>query len=571
MIFQNYPYFYIFFISAIVTGFTAYYTWNRRTVRSAKTFSILMGLITWWVFFYGFELITVEPDKQFLFLSLEYLAIPWISGFLFWFSLEFGGYEKYCTREGLLVIFLIPAIIFLSFFTNNTFHLFYENFTYVEFQTLIVPSFTPGIMYRVLNIVNIVAEIFCFLVIFKVFLKSPRIFLRQMAVLVICMVLVFVSMGFFFLVSRPYPNFDPVPILLAIMNVCVLIAIFRLQFFDLIHIPYQSIFENLEEGIIVMDAHNRIIQMNRKASILLEIEPDAVMGEKLNSIDSILKPYQDKLTGNSYTTIRIENEIKNGEISLLIDMYPVFNSSLHLQTRMIILRDISEITRTSHALSRAGEKLNLLNSITRHDILNQVAIISGYGYLMTDCIQGDTICQKHLAEINNASDSVKKIIQFTAMYQDLGITKPVWLHVPDIMNNAWNTLHPPDSVSLQIETNLVVFADMLLEKVFFNLLDNSFRHGSSVTRIMVTSFRVENGYVLVYEDNGGGVEPKYKERIFSRGFGKNTGYGLFLVREILSITSITIKETGTYGSGVRFEMVIPPHGVKIAEEKGSLK
>lgn len=566
MVFQNYPFFYIFFICAFITGFSAYYSWNRRSVRSAKTFSIFMGMTTWWIFFYIFELISADPDTQFIFLCLEYLVIPWIPALLFCFSLEFGGYEKYCTREGILIIGIIPAIIFFSFFTNNIFHLFYEHFSYVEIDNLTVPSIVPGISYRILNISIIISQIFCFFIVFKIFLSSRKIFRPQMVILVICMVLGIVSYATFFLVTRPYPNFDPQPIFLAAISLLILTAIFRLQFFDLIHIPYHSIFENLEEGIIVMDAQNRIIQMNRRASILLEMEPEAVMGLELNDIGSFLTPYHEKLTGNSYSNIRVESEINNSEMSLLIDMYPVFHSNSSLQTRMIILRDITEITQTSKALSKAGEKLSLLNSITRHDILNQVAIISGYGDLMTTCIKEDTICHKQLNYITEASDSVKKLIQFTAEYQDLGISRPVWLQISRVMTKAWNTLHPQDFVSFEVKTDLIVFADMLLEKVFFNLMDNSLRHGRSVTRILISSSKVENGYLLVYEDNGGGVEPENKNKIFSRGFGKHTGIGLFLVREILSITSITIEETGEYGSGVRFEMLIPPHAVRTEKE-----
>ena len=48
-----------------------------------------------------------------------------------------------------------------------------------------------------------------------------------------------------------------------------------------------------------------------------------------------------------------------------------------------------------------------------------------------------------------------------------------------------------------------------------------------------------------------------KEKIFDRGFGKNTGLGLTLSREILGITGITIKETGEHGIGARFEITVP--------------
>jgi len=48
-----------------------------------------------------------------------------------------------------------------------------------------------------------------------------------------------------------------------------------------------------------------------------------------------------------------------------------------------------------------------------------------------------------------------------------------------------------------------------------------------------------------------------KERIFRKGVGKNTGLGLFLTREILDITGLSITETGNEGEGARFEIAIP--------------
>ena len=59
------------------------------------------------------------------------------------------------------------------------------------------------------------------------------------------------------------------------------------------------------------------------------------------------------------------------------------------------------------------------------------------------------------------------------------------------------------------------------------------------------------------KDDGDGVHAGEKERLFNRGFGKNTGLGLFLSREILSITGITITENGVPGKGARFEITVP--------------
>jgi signal transduction histidine kinase len=61
----------------------------------------------------------------------------------------------------------------------------------------------------------------------------------------------------------------------------------------------------------------------------------------------------------------------------------------------------------------------------------------------------------------------------------------------------------------------------------------------------------------VCEDNGGGIDRETKKHLFKHGFGKHTGFGLFLIREILSITGITIDENGEPGKGARFEIIVP--------------
>jgi signal transduction histidine kinase len=97
----------------------------------------------------------------------------------------------------------------------------------------------------------------------------------------------------------------------------------------------------------------------------------------------------------------------------------------------------------------------------------------------------------------------------------------------------------------------------MLEKVFFNLIDNAARHGERVTTIMVSCRPDPEGLVITIEDNGAGVPLDLKEKIFEKGYGKNTGFGLFLAREILAITGIMIHEKGVYGKGALFEIKVP--------------
>lgn len=214
-----------------------------------------------------------------------------------------------------------------------------------------------------------------------------------------------------------------------------------------------------------------------------------------------------------------------------------------------------EMARASYAT--ANRKLNLLSSVTRHDIKNQLTALLGYIGLI-----------KHQAEdpalhalVEKEEEIAKKIvrqIEFTRNYEELGVKSPVWQDVAQSVNTLKSAM--PSGI-VQITTDLdglEVYADPLLEKVWENLIDNSIRHGERVTTISFTYVTSpDNATTIVYEDDGTGIDKKDKEKIFERGYGKNTGLGLFLIREILAITTISIRECGTQGKGARFEIFVP--------------
>ncbi len=112
-------------------------------------------------------------------------------------------------------------------------------------------------------------------------------------------------------------------------------------------------------------------------------------------------------------------------------------------------------------------------------------------------------------------------------------------------------------VKNDLPPGIEVFADPLVVKVFYNLMDNAALYGGKITFIRFSVEDDGDDHVIVCEDDGDGIIAQEKEKIFERGFGKNTGLGLALSREILSITGITIKETGVPGKGARFEITVP--------------
>jgi signal transduction histidine kinase len=105
---------------------------------------------------------------------------------------------------------------------------------------------------------------------------------------------------------------------------------------------------------------------------------------------------------------------------------------------------------------------------------------------------------------------------------------------------------------------LTVLADSLLRQIFYNLIDNSLKYGERVKKIRVYYERLGKKQLkLIYEDDGVGIPKNEKEMIFKEGYGKGTGYGLYLIRKICEVYGWTIKETGKHGKEAQFTMTLP--------------
>jgi PAS domain S-box-containing protein len=220
-------------------------------------------------------------------------------------------------------------------------------------------------------------------------------------------------------------------------------------------------------------------------------------------------------------------------------------------------RDITDARMAEEALLLANRKLNLLSDVTRHDILNRLNVLSGYLDLSRERT-GDPELLQYYQKEEEAVRDIRRYMAFTGEYRDVGMASPLWQNVSQIAHEAMVGLDTGE-VTVEVQAgDIEVYADPLIVRVFTNLIDNSLQHGGGITRIRIYPEESDRGISIVYEDDGIGIPHAEKENIFERGFGRQTGFGLFLAREILSITDLSLRETGEPGKGVRFEISVPP-------------
>lgn len=222
----------------------------------------------------------------------------------------------------------------------------------------------------------------------------------------------------------------------------------------------------------------------------------------------------------------------------------------------IFAGDISERKQMENVLLETNRKLNLLSSITRHDVTNQLYSLFGF----MDLVGESPLDPETRAYFNNqrvAAEAIQKQIAFTKDYQDIGVKAPQWQNVRQVIMNA-NGNHATTRYKVTIDIHDVeIYADTLLERVFYNLVDNANKYGGNISELRMSGTETPEGFMITCEDDGIGIPFDKKEDIFNREYFNNTGYGLFLSREILAISGITIKENGEPGKGARFRILVP--------------
>ncbi|WP_048149660.1 PAS domain S-box protein [Methanolacinia paynteri] len=330
----------------------------------------------------------------------------------------------------------------------------------------------------------------------------------------------------------------------------------------------RAVFDQSFQLAGILDRKGRLLNVNRTAMKYVEGEPEDFIGRYIWETDwwTERPDLQDKIKdavsmASGGVTVKSETEIidRDGFMKLLdFSIRPVRDENGEIIYLVPEAADITRRKKAEDALIQANHKLLLLNSITRHDILNRVTPVLGFLEIVKDNAS-DPDQSDILEKLKSQVKDIENLIKFTGLYDELGASEPSWQNPARILNS----LNVPKEIAVKNSLpEIEVYADTMLEKVFSNLLGNSQMHGKRVSEISVSCRRTDKGTSILWKDNGCGIPECNKEKIFLRGFGDNSGLGLFLSKEILSITNIRIRECGKEGEGAVFEIIIPPDGCR---------
>ncbi|WP_292388384.1 histidine kinase N-terminal 7TM domain-containing protein [Methanosarcina sp. UBA5] len=539
----------------------AYKAFKYRRMYFSKYFILIMLSMSLWSVNYAFEVGFMDIELKYLFTRLEYIGMAFAPVAWFIFASEYSGVCKEFIRKYQKAFFILPLLIILLMLTNSYHRMYFLGYYLDASRGFPLLVLKHGPFFWIFYIYSFILIFFGIFFFFNQFVHLTAPYRAQAAIALTAACIPVLGNILHIADIGPFAFLDPTPFSFTITGLILFWGIMQHEFLNIIPIARENVIESMSDGYIVVDLADSIIDINKAALELAGKTKKEVLGKNLNELlgDQVEMPQNEVHEGCFHKEISLKSGFETKFFTLSVS--PLMTKD-DAEGRLIMMRDTTETSRYQEALKQANKKINLMSNITRHDILNQVNVLSGYTELISETlpenVKNDPRIVKYLKNLNKGIETIHSQIVFTKDYQELGVVSPIW---QSVSNTAREAAFPFSGQSLKfsIEENRVeIYADPLLKKAFYNLFDNARAHGEHVTEISVSSRRVADNLVIEVKDNGIGVSSEMKELIFEKSIGKNTGLGLFLVKSILSITGVGIKETGTEGTGARFEITVPP-------------
>ena len=321
------------------------------------------------------------------------------------------------------------------------------------------------------------------------------------------------------------------------------------------------------DGILVLDKKGFIIYGNEAIFKMYGASnKDELVGKHV--LDFVAEQDKPKIAeksaecakGNRWGEI-FNAKAKDGTLCPVeISVTPLINHQGEIIGAIDIIRDVTARLKIQKELEEANQKLRVLGGLVRHDIANSLSVLNGHCYLAKKSGKIEPL----IDAIERAVSQIQTILTLSRDYEHLGTEQLCWVDVENVFNEAITTFPELKDKTITSKcSGLYVWADSLLRELFCNLISNTTKYGVKTTQVALSYKNEPNQLTLIYEDDGVGIPSADKQHIFSKGYGKGTGLGLYLMQKIINVYGWQIHEAGIDGEGARFIINVPNNKYKL--------
>jgi signal transduction histidine kinase len=554
----------LFFFPATISAVVAVFAWQYRSHSGGKPLIIhAVGSVVW-ILSYGAGtrlnsqliapgmlgvswLAAVVVAVSGMYVAAEYTDRPWLEQ-----PLILGGIGGYLCLEALLI-------------GLNPGNLFYTR------APTVVQSGPPVYEFGVWWVVHLIVVFGAATAMLGMFLEAyftDRETYRQQARTIlfgIAISVIAASIEVFGL--EPYPDllYNTTMAGTTVLSVTFLWALFYTDFLDVTPVGRRALLEDVEDATFVLDEQDRLVYANRVARDLFDTGPEYVG----MSIDESVIPPTDGIS-DQFT------DVTKGETELAITTdsgkryFSVSSSTVNSggRRRAFVLHETTAERTYRLQIEQQRDNLEMLNQVLRHDIRNDLQLVSGYVDLLDKTCETEDE-QEYIDTITESTDHAIELTQTGRELSEVMLSETVKQERVDLQPILEDEAaevqasYPGADLAFGTEVPSATLAtNEMVSSVFRNLLKNAIQHNNKeVPEVVVSTNEHEKTITIQIADNGPGVSEGQKDRIFGKGEqgldSSGTGMGLYLVDTLVSIYDGEVWIEDNEPEGAIFSVELP--------------
>ena len=390
-------------ISAAICLTVALVAFHRRTAPGASGLLLYMASCTIWAGTYAIRWSTSEITAQLFWLDATYFGVVQLSTAFLIFALQFTARPHLLTRRNLMLLGVVPIFTLVMLWTDKWHGLFFGGIPRTTGSIFNGgPVFWLFVIYAY-SLIFIAIGIF-----FRALLHSSGLYRLQVSAALFAGCLPVVGNILSLIGFIPFPNLDLTPFIFMASGLIFAYSLYGFRMMDIVPVARHKLVDEMMDGIIVLDANQRIVDINPAAQGLIGISNN-VIGRAFEDISKThLRMDQLRDPGvSSLTELCVsENPPRNIELQIL----PLFDTRQRLSGHLLILHDVTERKRAEEQLRESEEKFRsllesqegnimLLDFDGVHHYVNQVSVGSINGSYTTQDIIGKRLHDLYPASV----------------------------------------------------------------------------------------------------------------------------------------------------------------------------
>ena len=263
-------------ISTIITLYLAFYSWNRRSNPNALYFSFLMLAVSIWSITGAFEMATVSFSTKILWSQLSYIGIAVVGPFWLLFTLTYTNNDQWLQKKFIAILMIVPVIILILVATNGWHGLIWPTITPSSSQPGPILIYGHGTGFYLNALYTYILMFIGLILLIQFLIQRPKLYQKQIFIVLLAAIVPIFANAIYILQESPVLGLDPTPFAFTVTGLLIGYSIFRYKLLDIVPVAYNKLFNKLSSGVLVINSHKRIVDINPAAEELLGIKTEII-------------------------------------------------------------------------------------------------------------------------------------------------------------------------------------------------------------------------------------------------------------------------------------------------------